>query len=210
MGRYVMLVGIQESFVDYPNEICIMVFTRGCGWDCSGCYNKESLKHAEPLDMDYVKGYLEASRGLVDCVTISGGEPTEWPGLPVFVDWLHDRGYRIKLDTNGTHPKVLERVLPKLSVVAMDVKDDPNTPWRYNLVTGGRLVDIAQVKRSMRLLSDWYAEEPKSRHLIYRTTMFDDDIDTDAIELYLKMNDLGHSEYTVQRDVRNTDGKVME
>ncbi len=55
---------------------------------------------------------------------ISGGEPTLSPGLPDLVMNLKSLGLKIKLDTNGTRPKLLKRLLADglLDYVAMDIK----------------------------------------------------------------------------------------
>lgn len=207
MRRSRVFVGIQESFVDYPGRICTMLFTRTCPWNCPGCYNKRSLADASPVGDDQVIDFLGTSRPLTNCVTISGGEPTEDPELPKWVSWLHANGYQVKLDTNGMNPDRLRPLLPMLSAVAMDVKDDPECADRYADLTGGSEGDVENVRRSLRMLSDWHSEDPDGRILVYRTTMFRDTIDTDAIRDYLARNGLSHSEYTVQTDVRDWKGR---
>nr|MDA3834293.1 radical SAM protein [Spirochaetales bacterium] len=55
-------------------------------------------------------------------VTLSGGEPTCNTHLPELIAWLHSRGLHIKLDTNGSNPDMLSKILPLLDYVAMDIK----------------------------------------------------------------------------------------
>ena len=57
------------------------------------------------------------------------------------------------------------------------------------------------------MLSDWYKEDKKSRYLIFRTTLFNDRVDTDSIESYLLTNDIAYSEYKIQDDVRSVEGR---
>lgn len=202
-----MIVGIQESFIDYPDNICVMLFTRACSWDCPGCYNKANLSSAEPIEWRDVMDYLDSTRDLTSCVTISGGEPTEDPDIFSMVSSLHQSGYSLKLDTNGSSPDVLSRLLPYLSVVAMDVKTSLN-PDRYSEFTGPSGGDsIPDVERSLHMLSEWCVEDPMGHTLILRTTLFNDRVDVDGIRAYLDEHGISYTDYVVQDDVRNDRGR---
>jgi len=67
---------------------------------------------------------LTKFRGWVDGVVLSGGEPTLSPGLEALITEIKDLGFKIKLDTNGSRPEILKRLLKagRLDHVAMDVK----------------------------------------------------------------------------------------
>jgi pyruvate formate lyase activating enzyme len=58
----------------------------------------------------------------VDAVVVTGGEPTMHKELPKFLAKLKERGFHVKLDTNGFYPEVLEECLPYVDYVALDVK----------------------------------------------------------------------------------------
>lgn len=201
-----MIVGIQESFIDYPGQICIMMFTRTCSWDCPGCYNKRSLAKAEEIPWEQVFDYLETSRPLTSHVTISGGEPTEVSEIPGVIRKLYSDGFQIKLDTNGSHPEVLKDILPYLEVVAMDIKTSL-TREAYSEFVGPDTAVVDKVKESISLLSDWYKEDKMRRYLIFRTTLFNENVDTNWIEDYLEGNGIEYSEYIIQDDVRSIDGR---
>jgi pyruvate formate lyase activating enzyme len=81
---------------------------------------------------------------------ISGGEPTLWPELEGFLGEVRALGYQTKLDTNGTRPNVLRRLLEQslLDYVAMDLKD---VPERYEQWLCTTTVAHA-VRESIRLL----------------------------------------------------------
>ena len=201
-----MIVGMQESFIDYPNHICIMLFTRTCSWDCPGCYNKAHLLDAPDISWEEVQEYLDVSKSLTKYVTISGGEPTEDPQIPGIIRRLSEDGYHIKLDTNGSHASILKELLPYLDVVAMDIKT--SLQWdTYREFTDPNPTALDNVIDSISMLSDWYKEDEKNRCLILRTTLFNDRVDTDGIENYLAKNDIAFSEYKIQDDVRSIDGK---
>jgi pyruvate formate lyase activating enzyme len=79
--------------------------------------------------------YLEKRRGLLDGVVVSGGEPLLQEDLQPFLQKIKDLGYLVKLDTNGSFPGALEKILAAKLVdyVAMDIKQAPD---KYNLAIG--------------------------------------------------------------------------
>ena len=182
-----------------------MLFTDACSWNCNGCYNKNTLVHEPELSSEEIISYLEESENLTKYITISGGEPTEYSSITGLVRYLYYRGYHIKLDTNGMHPDILNRLLPMLEVVAMDIKDDPEDSDAYSRITRCD-VDLRKVQSSLRYLSDWYVGDPNNRTLILRTTLFDNLIDTEKIKNYLSRNNISYSDYRIQDDVRSTNG----
>ncbi|MCX5757530.1 MAG: anaerobic ribonucleoside-triphosphate reductase activating protein [Candidatus Hydrogenedentes bacterium] len=68
--------------------------------------------------------WLDERKDLIDGVVITGGEPTIQSGLPEFIERIRAKGYRVKLDTNGSRPAVLAGLLELglLDYVAMDIK----------------------------------------------------------------------------------------
>lgn len=69
--------------------------------------------------------YLDKRKGIVDAVCITGGEPTlNEEYLTEFIKKIKQKNLLVKLDTNGSKPEVLQRLLDAglLDYVAMDVK----------------------------------------------------------------------------------------
>jgi len=96
--------------------------------------------------------FLESRRGKLDGVVISGGEPTLHQDLPEFIKKIKDLGFEVKLDTNGTNPEMLDRLITDQLVdyVAMDIK----APWdKYHEVVGVKL-DYEKLKKSVIILSE--------------------------------------------------------
>lgn len=114
------------SLIDYPGKTCAIVFTRGCPFRCSYCHNPELVTSAlgEDIDTETVISFLEKRKGKLDAVTITGGEPTMHQDLSSFVRRVRDLGHLVKLDTNGTNPRILASLLDDglLDYVAMDLK----------------------------------------------------------------------------------------
>jgi pyruvate formate lyase activating enzyme len=116
---------VKNSFVDYPGCIAAVVFVPGCNMDCWYCHNKHLWKSEEGIELESVYEFLETHRDFLDGVVISGGEPTLQDGLPEFIDAAKGMGYFIKLDTNGTKPDVVEKLMNRIDYIAMDVKAPP-------------------------------------------------------------------------------------
>ncbi len=117
--------GFQKtSLIDFPGRISSILFTVGCNLRCPFCYNRRLIIEPKPpfLSEEDALKILESRRKYVDAVVITGGEPTLNEDLPVFVRRLKEKGFSVKLDSNGFFPQVLERCLPDVDYVAMDVK----------------------------------------------------------------------------------------
>lgn len=120
--------GFQKtSLIDYPDRVASVLFTGGCNLRCPYCHNGELVhSYAGPfLEEDDVLEALLERKHFVDSVVVTGGEPTIHDGLPGFLARLKERGFNVKLDTNGFKPDVLRSCLSSLDYVAMDVKTSP-------------------------------------------------------------------------------------
>ncbi len=157
------ICGFQRvSLIDYPGKICSVVFISGCNMRCPFCHNPElvfeeygKLKVYEESE---ILQKLEKSRGFVEAVEITGGEPTLWPRLAPFIKSCKEMGFLVKLDTNGSNPLTLGGLLlaHQLDYVAMDLKA-PLEQEKYGNASGtglnrSRLLD--NVKTSIRILMD--------------------------------------------------------
>lgn len=143
---------IKNSLIDYPGQITAIVFTQGCNFRCPYCHNPELVPEKatrELIDEKEVFAFLETRRGLLEAVTITGGEPTLQKDLREFIEKVKSMGYRVKLDTNGTNPDFLSEILEAGNVdyVAMDIK---HTPEKYPQVTG--VVKLENIKRSIEII----------------------------------------------------------
>ena len=96
--------------------------------------------------------FLQKRQGLLEGVCVSGGEPTGDPGLEQLLKNIKALGFAVKLDTNGSRPAVLKKLLEQglVDYVAMDVK---NSRSKYP-ETVGCSCDVAAVEESLKLLID--------------------------------------------------------
>lgn len=124
---------IPSSLVDFPEKISCVVFTQGCNFRCPFCHNPDLVPVKPPAkdtkDMEHVLEFLDKRRGLLDGVVVSGGEPTLQKGLVSFLSRVKNKGFLVKLDTNGSNPQVLRSLLDEglVDFVAMDLKTSPDS-----------------------------------------------------------------------------------
>lgn len=155
-----MLITAFDKFttLDYPNHLACIIFTGGCNLRCSYCHNAEMVlpemlsKIANTIPFETVLNFLESRIGMLDGVVICGGEPTVQYDLPDRIDEIKALGFKVKLDTNGTNPRMLAKLLGKncLDYVAMDLKD--SFPYRKQLV--GVNINQEQLKESIDLIKN--------------------------------------------------------
>ena len=119
----------KNSFNDYPGKISCVLFVSGCNFSCPYCHNPELARgdYLKALSDEWVYGFLDQRRGFLEAVVLSGGEPTCCRDIFQVCERIKSMGYPIKLDTNGSRPQVLGRLLRSglIDYVAMDVKTDP-------------------------------------------------------------------------------------
>ncbi len=112
------------SASDYPGKLAAVVFCQGCAWRCGYCHNPELQlrRGGEDIAWSDVLAFLERRRGLLDAVVFSGGEPTQQRGLEQAMREVKAMGFLVGLHTAGIVPSRLEKVLPLVDWVAMDLK----------------------------------------------------------------------------------------
>lgn len=130
MPEGVAVAALQKlTTLDYPGVVSAMIYTRGCNFHCPYCHNRQ-LIGAGPgtVTVETVLAFLRKRAGLLDGLVISGGEPTLQPGLADFCREVKKTGYRIKLDSNGSRPSVLEALLRDslIDYAAIDLKAGPD------------------------------------------------------------------------------------
>ena len=122
---------LKSSMIDYPGKLSCGIFLSGCNFDCPYCHNPELAKgcsrRAAEFDANSIYRFIETRIGFLDGVVISGGEPTLQEDLFDLCRQIKKMGYSVKLDTNGSRPRVLERLIAEglVDYIAMDLKTDP-------------------------------------------------------------------------------------
>ena len=144
--------GFQKtSLLDYPDRISAIVWTVGCNFKCPFCYNKNLVDgNIELFNEDAVLSFLKKRKGLLDALSISGGEPFLQKDILDFTSKVKKLGYLVKIDTNGTFPEKLKELIDKKCVdyVSMDVKAPKD---KYNTLAGVK-TNIKKIEKSIEII----------------------------------------------------------
>lgn len=131
------IAGMEKTtLLDFPGKVACILFYNGCRTcHCPYCYNKALWKgdHALDLPSAEVASFLEKRRGKLDGVVFSGGECTVWgEDLLEDISWCRECGYAAKVDTNGTNPDLVLKMITEglVDYVALDIKC-PRSKWSY-------------------------------------------------------------------------------
>lgn len=110
--------------LDYPGELACIAWFSGCNLRCAYCHNPGMVLARGEKDEAELLAFLDKRRGLLTGLVLSGGEATFCPDLPGIARQAKARGYKVKLDTNGTRPEVVRAMLGEglLDYVALDYK----------------------------------------------------------------------------------------
>lgn len=144
---------LKFSLIDYPGKVAAVVFTQGCNYRCPFCHNPELVLpdlFSGPLPVEEVLVFLEKRRGQLQGLVITGGEPTLHADLSDFIRAVKEKGFLVKLDTNGSRVDVLRSILEEKLVdyIAMDIKSSLSS---YDHAVGVK-ADIESVKASIELI----------------------------------------------------------
>jgi pyruvate formate lyase activating enzyme len=171
----------KTTLIDYPGKIACTLFLYGCNFRCGFCHNPELV--LENLEGDYsveysndeILDFLKKRRKYLDGVCITGGEPL----IDIDIDFLKKikkLGYKIKIDTNGSFPEKIEKLIKKklVNFISMDVKASRE---RYKDVVNAQ-VNLENIEKSMKLISglddyefrttviEGFHEKKEIRHII--------------------------------------------
>jgi len=152
----VKIGGLQKTtLIDYPGKIAATVFLIGCNFRCPFCYSSELVlpekieRQLKISEKDFFK-FLKERKGLLEGIVLCGGEPTVNNELPVFCKKIKKLGFLVKLDTNGSSPEMLKKLIDKklIDYVAMDVKAPKG---KYSQAVGVK-VNIKKIQKSIDIL----------------------------------------------------------
>jgi len=184
----------KTSLIDFPDKVATTLFSGGCNFKCPYCHNKDLVfiddgnKH---IDHEEIMNYLEKRQGLIDGVCISGGEPTLEKNLISFAKKIKEKNMKVKLDTNGYNPDVIEEMISMglVDYIAMDVK---NSFDRYAETSGLKEMDLSKIQRSIELIKNCGVDHE------FRTTVvkeFHNDEDIEKIGTIIE----GANNFYIQR-----------
>ena len=148
------IYGLQKlTLLDFPQKTACTIFTGGCNFRCPFCHNGDLVLGDLPehINDDELFSFLKKRSGVLDGVCITGGEPLLNPDIDSFIKKIRDLGYLVKLDTNGSNPEYLKKLVEQglVDYVAMDIK---NSKEAYPKTVGIDTFDVSPVCESVEFL----------------------------------------------------------
>ena len=150
--------GLQKlTLIDYPGKIACTVFLIGCNFRCPFCYSSElvlpeKIKNQPIISEKDLFVFLKERQELLDGLVICGGEPTINKDLLEFAEKVKKLGYLIKLDTNGSCPEMIKKIIDRklIDYIAMDIKA-PLEKEKYEKAIGGK-VNLNKIKKAVEII----------------------------------------------------------
>lgn len=191
---------IPLSMLDWPGKMCSVIFLGGCNFRCPACHNHELVTRPDTLpdfSIDDVVAYLSGRVRWIDGITVTGGEPTVNPCLEDLLELISGLGFRVKLDTNGSNPDLLQRLVANglISAVSMDIKSTL-TSEAYCKMAGVK-TSVKVIERSISIIKDSGVEH------FFRTTVVPGFVAED--ELAQIKGAIGMDSPYILQQFRNTD-----
>ena len=162
------IVGFNRtSLLDWDGRVSAVIYLPGCNFRCPFCHNRQLVlapEEYEEIPFDFIESFVRENSEFLDGIVVTGGEPTLHKDLPELIRRIRGLGMRVKLDTNGTNPEMLEDLIKAglIDCVAMDLKAPLDE--RYDDLAGVK-VDVEKVKRSIKVIMESGIEYE------FRTTM---------------------------------------
>ncbi len=131
---------LETSFLDWSGKLCSVLFLPHCNFRCPYCHNHPLVFHPEQystISLEDIFDRLHSLKNWIDGVCLTGGEPTLHTDLPSLIREIKRHRFLVKLDTNGSNPQMLEKLIGagEIDFISMDVKA-PLDPFRYSRSTG--------------------------------------------------------------------------
>jgi pyruvate formate lyase activating enzyme len=110
--------------LDYPDHLATIFWFAKCNMRCVYCYNKDIVFGEGKISQEEALDFLDSRVGLLEAVVLSGGEATLYSDLPELCRKIKQKKFKIKLDTNGLNPDMIQMLVEKSLVdyIALDYK----------------------------------------------------------------------------------------
>ena len=174
---------IKTTLVDFPGRVACSIFLHGCNLRCPYCYNRDLVLTPRPdatlASANEIIAHLENRKKVLTGFVISGGEALLNPLTSYLIKKAKNAGYKVKLDTNGTLPDLLEKLIEnpetRPDFIAMDIK---TSPQKYaSLLSQNKNENYPELlNRSIKLISAYQPECREFRTVLVPTIVSESDI----------------------------------
>lgn len=137
------------TLLDYAHHSACILWFAGCNMRCLYCYNPEIVLGKGNISFEKALAFLRSRKNLLDGVVFSGGECLLHKNILKLITEVKKMGFMVKIDTNGSQPKVLEELIARqlIDYVALDFKALPS---EFERITQSKL--FTPFEKSLQLL----------------------------------------------------------
>ncbi len=125
MNNSVQIGGLVSfTTIDYPGKLAAVIFFYGCPFRCKYCSNPNLLEYKEgEYDPEKILGWLKERIGKLEAVVFCGGEPLlQGDALIEYAKKVKEMGFFLGLHTNGFYTDRIEKILPYVDWLVLDIK----------------------------------------------------------------------------------------
>ncbi|MDI6782095.1 MAG: anaerobic ribonucleoside-triphosphate reductase activating protein [bacterium] len=150
---------VEMSMLDWEGKIVSTLYLPYCNLRCPYCHNSGLVLNPEQystIPVEIAMDYFVRRKDWIDGVCLSGGEPCMYEDLPDFIRRLRNIGIKIKLDTNGSFPDMLQRLIDEklIDYIAMDIKSPLDTR-AYTQASGVKDEGMVErIRKSIKIIMD--------------------------------------------------------
>ena len=138
--------------LDDEGKLGAVFFTGGCQFRCLYCHNPQFVlpEKLTFLPVEKFTSFLKKRVGILESITICGGEPTVHNNMIEWLRLIKSHGYRIKFDTNGMRPKEIESYINEglIDFFAVDYK----APIDYYYTITQKNNDVKSILETIKLI----------------------------------------------------------
>lgn len=116
---------ISLTLLDYDKHLSAILFYPHCTLRCPYCYNTSIVRNeVERYGSEKIIEFLNKRKNVLDGIVFSGGECTMHTSLYDDIKYCKELGYKIKIDTNGTNPDLIKKLINEnlVDYIALDYK----------------------------------------------------------------------------------------
>lgn len=191
------------SLLDYPDKMACILWFAGCNMRCLYCYNPEIVRGKGTISFEKTMSFLLSRKNLLDAVVFSGGECVMHKNFIPFVAKVKKLGFLVKIDTNGSSPDVMQKLLSHqlVNYVALDFKAPKS---KFEAVTKSNLYEPFEKTLDLMLK----AELPFEVRTTYHSGLLTEEDLTEMVHFLETKNYVGNYYIQYFRNDVETLGKM--
>lgn len=126
------------TMTDYADMLSAVIWFSGCNMRCKYCYNTQVVLEKPKISFKNVVDFLDKRQNKLEAIVFSGGECTINSNFLPLVYAVKQRGFKLKVDTNGSNLKTLKQAINLIDFIALDFKAPA---YKFKSITHSNLYD---------------------------------------------------------------------